>query len=97
MKHQIIVCAAVAALSIGSAVAAPAAPPITAKDLTVRCVPSSAEVAAFNAAKTPLARASVYVRVFDTCARADARLGRFYQGPHRIDPAVRPGPWTIGG
>lgn len=96
MKHQIIVCAALAALSIGSAVAAPAAN-ITAKDLTVRCVPSTAEVAAFRAAKTPLARAAVYVKVFDTCARADARLARFYRGPHRIDPRAAAGPWTIGG
>jgi hypothetical protein len=94
--NKIILCAAVAALSIGSAVAAPAAK-VSARDLTVRCVPSAAEVAAFNAAKTPLARAAVYIQVFNTCARADARLGRFYQGPHRIDPAVRPGPWTIGG
>ena len=93
----IIVCAATAALSIGTALAAPApARKITATDLTVRCVPSPAEVAAFRAARTPLARAAVYVRVFDTCARASARLGRYYQGPHRIDPRAKAGPWIIG-
>lgn len=97
MKH-LITCAACAALSIGAAVAAPAHPAkITARSLTVRCVPSMAEVAAFRAARTPLARAAVYVRVFDTCARADARLGRYYRGAHRIDPQAKPGPWRIGG
>ena len=96
MKH-LITCAACAALSLGAAVAAPAHPAkITAQSLTVRCVPSTAEVAAFRAAKTPRERAAVYINVFNTCARDATRLGKFYQGPHRLDPRAKAGPWTIG-
>ena len=95
MKH-LITCAACAALSIGAAVAAPTPTKITARSLTVRCVPSPAEVAAFRAAKTPRERASVYINVFNTCARDSAGLGTFYQGPHRLDPRAKAGSWTIG-
>ena len=97
MKH-LMTCAALAALSAGAAVAAPApAAKISARALTVRCVPSPAEVAAFRAAKTPRERSAVFVKIFNTCAIDAARLGTFYKGTHRLDSRAEAGPWTIGG